>query len=39
MGDQLERGSASALEHFCPCLPEGEACFHQEQKTTEKIVQ
>lgn len=44
MGDWLERGSASALEPFCPCLAEGEACTHQELKTLkifdcEKIVQ
>lgn len=33
MGDRLERGYASAFQHFCPCLAEGEACTHQELKT------
>lgn len=35
MADQLERGSTFALEPFCPCLAEGEACTHQELKTLE----
>lgn len=43
MGDRLERGNASTLEHFCPCLAEGDACIHQEPKPLkidcEKIVQ